>query len=53
MHRSNKNVLQDENDDNDVAIAATMTHAARPRTSTHVGHAFDAQPSAHIRRRLR
>src|SRR4029450_4071856 len=53
MHRWNKNVLQDENADNDVAVGAAVTQVASPCTLRHAGHAPDEQPFAHIRRPLR
>jgi hypothetical protein len=49
----NKNVLRDENDDNDVVAAAIVTQAASPRTSPRVGLVRHVRTSTHIRRPLR
>jgi hypothetical protein len=49
----NKNVPCDENDDNDVVVAAAAPQAASPRTSPRFGHASHVRPVAHIRRPLR
>src|SRR6185503_21046472 len=51
--QSNKNVLRDENDDNDVVVAAAVAQGASPCTSRRAGHVRRLLPSAHIRRPMR
>src|SRR5262249_62112613 len=53
MRQWNKNVLRDENDDNDVAADATAAQTATRHISTRVHRAPHAQSFAHIRRPLR
>jgi hypothetical protein len=53
LRRWNKNVLRDENDDNDVVVVQAAAQEASPRTSPRVRLARQRQPFAHIRRPLR
>src|SRR5215813_11926046 len=53
MRQWNKNVLRDENEDNDVAADATAAQTATRHISTRVHRAPHAQSFAHIRRPLR